>query len=61
MPILKADATPSQQPRPAPVRELDGTLKFSDFPNFRPNLTPAQVLQVRMAHLIPKRFQDFVL
>ena len=36
-------------PRPAPERLADGTLVFRDRADFRPNLTPSEVLQVREA------------
>jgi hypothetical protein len=32
--------------RPLPTRSADGTLHFADFPEFRPNLTPKEVLQM---------------
>jgi len=36
-------------PRPAPERHADGTLVFRDRADFRPNLTPSEVMQVRGA------------
>ena len=34
------------QRRPLPTRDADGFLHFSDFPEFTPNLTPKEVLQM---------------
>ena len=38
-----------RQPRHAPELLADGTLVFRDRADFRPNLTPSEVLQVREA------------
>ena len=46
MPLLVSERAPREPPARAP----DGTLVFRDRADFRPNLTPAEVLQVRVAH-----------
>jgi hypothetical protein len=39
MTVLIAD-----QLSPLPTRSKDGTLSFSDFPDFQPNMTPEEVI-----------------
>lgn len=38
--------TESSQRKPLPTRDSDGNLHFPDFPEFTPNLTPFEVLQM---------------
>jgi hypothetical protein len=45
-PKLTAAATISVNRQEIPVRDKDGCLHFPDHPNFRPNLTPQQVLDL---------------
>jgi hypothetical protein len=35
-----------EEREPIPSRDSDGCLRFPDFPDFRPNLTPKEVLQL---------------
>eukprot|EP01039_Chlorochromonas_danica_P011012 gene11012-12260_t len=45
-PVALITATLQRGRKPLPTRAVDGTLQFADFPEFRPNLTPKEVIQL---------------